>query len=248
MSTHRKEDFWIGAKGGLVEWKHYKRMGNAVWLFLHLLRCQTALSTLGEGVVYYGHPMTLDSVRRETRGIPVRTLKAWVMRLRRQGYIRTEDHGCRGLVFWITNAKHKTKKAIIHRVATPIPRKSSFGFVHVSVPSETGTEHKTVAIAARVGQNSVLIETPARPYSDESATIAADSVPAIPKGFTPTNLSDHNKAAAAQSAASPTALLGNIKGKDEPRARASNPDFVKWQEKKAATDPPLIEWKRQHGL
>ena len=128
MTTHRKEDFWIGAKGGLIEWKHYKRMCNAVWLFLHLLRCQTALSSLGEGVVYYGHTITLDFIRRETRGIPVRTLKDWVIRLREQGYIRTEDHGCRGLVFWIANAKHKTKKQTIQRTSAKIPHKAPMGF------------------------------------------------------------------------------------------------------------------------
>jgi hypothetical protein len=252
MSTHRKEDFWIGAKGGLIEWKHYKRMGNAVWLFLHLLRCQTALSPLGEGVVYYGHPITLDSVRRETRGIPVRTLRAWVIRLRGQGYIRTDDHGCKGLVFWIINAKHKTKKATIQQVAAPMTRKTSVGFRHLSVPIDTGVEHRAAPIAARVGQEPVRIETWARAYSNEPATVAAESVFAIPKGFTPTNLPNRNKAAAAQNAASATSLLGKSKVKTiqqpTPKPNPSNPEFVAWQNRHAERDPAIAAFRKKCKL
>ena len=49
-----KEILWIGAKGGLAEQKHRRRMGEAIWLFLWLLTRQTDLNQDGEGVVYYG--------------------------------------------------------------------------------------------------------------------------------------------------------------------------------------------------
>ncbi len=259
MSTHAKEDFWIGAKGGLVEWKHYLRMGNAVWLFLHLLRCQTALSPLGEGVVYYGHPITLDSIRRETCGIPVRTLKDWVIRLREQGYIRTEDHGCRGLVFWIANAKHKTKKQTIQRTPAKIPRKAPMGFGRKTIPLENGTGHEAVPIAARLGQESVRIETPERPQVNEPATIAAESISPISKGLTPTSLSNHNKAAAAQNAAFLTSLLGkrNFNGMNQqqprqqtpkPKAKPVDAAFIAWQERHAEGDPSLAQFRKAHKL
>jgi hypothetical protein len=201
MSTHRKEDFWIGAKGGLIEWKHYKRMGKAVWLFLHLLRCQTALSQHGEGVVYYGHAITLESIRRETKGFPVRTLKQWVIRLRQQGYIRTEDHGCKGLVFWITKGKHKTWKRTVDRVKPPIIRKTIRGFGHVSVPVDNRIGRFSAPITAQAGQEHVPIETEECPQVAYSPEVAAESVSATPKGFTPKNLSNHNNASAAQTAA-----------------------------------------------
>jgi hypothetical protein len=253
MTTHAKEDFWIGAKGGLIEWKHYKRMGKAVWLFLHLLRCQTAVSQCGEGVVYYGHPITLESIRRETKGFPVRTLKEWVLRLRRQGYIRTEDHGCRGLVFWLLKGKHKTRKATIHHVKEPIVRKAVRGFGQFSVPIETGLGQFSVPIAARAGQEYVPIETEQRLHTNEIPTVAAESIFSTPKGLTPINRINLNKAAAAQSAASYPSLSGKNKVKtvqqpptSEPKP--SNPEFIAWQNRQAERDPAIAAFRKKCGL
>src|SRR5271156_3411290 len=232
MTTHRKEDFWIGAKGGLIEWKHYKRMGKAVWLFLHLLRCQTALNPSGEGVVYYGHPITLESIRRETKGFPVRTLKEWVIRLRQQGYVRTQDHGCRGLGFWVLNAKHKTRKATIHYVKAPGVRKAIRGFGLVSVP----------------------IETEKYPQANETSRVAAESDSPISKGFIPKNLPNYNTAAAAQSAASYPSLLRTSKVKTVQQQRPttkpkpSNPEFIAWQNRHAECDPAIAAFRKKCGL
>jgi len=254
MSTHRKEDFWIGAKGGLIEWKHYKRMGKAVWLFLHLLRCQTALNPSGEGVVYYGHPITLESIRRETKGFPVRTLKEWVIRLRQQGYVRTQDHGCRGLVFWVLNAKHKTRKATIHYVKAPGVRKAIRGFGQISVPIETGVGRFSVPIAARVGLESVPIETEKYPQANETSRVAAESDSPISKGFIPKNLPNYNTAAAAQSAASYPSLLRTSKVKTVQQQRPttkpkpSNPEFIAWQNRHAECDPAIAAFRKKCGL
>jgi hypothetical protein len=253
MSTHRKEDFWIGVKGGLIDWKHYKRMGKAVWLFLHLVRCQTAVSQHGEGVVYYGRRITLESIRSETKGIPVRTLKDWVNRLRRQGYIRTDDHGCKGLVFWVLNAKHKTRKAIIHHVKASIVRNAIREFGQISVPIETGVESFSVPIAARVGQESVPIETEQCPQASEIPTVAADSISPTPKGFIPKNLSNYNTAAAAQSAASYPSRLGKseVKTVQQPppsKPKPSNLEFIAWQNRQAGRDPAITAFRKKRGL
>jgi hypothetical protein len=88
-------------------------MGSAVWLFLYLLRNQTGLNAAGEGVVNYGHPLTLEEVGAEFKGIPERTIRNWAGRLRREGYVRTENHSNRGLSFWIAKAKPKTRNVKI---------------------------------------------------------------------------------------------------------------------------------------
>jgi hypothetical protein len=252
MSTQRKEDYWIGATGGLIEWKHYKRMGKAVWLFLHLLRCQTALSQSGEGVVYYGHPIKLESIRRETKGFPIRTLKEWVIRLRQQGYIRTEDHGCKGLVFWVLKGKHKTRKATIHHVKAPVARKAIRGFGRIPVPVDTGFGLFSAPIAVRVGQETVPIETEDFPQANEVPRAAGKSISPTPKGFIPKNLSNYNKPAAAQSAASYPSLLGKNKIKPvqqpTPRPNLSNPEFIAWQNRQAERDPAIAAFRKKCGL
>jgi hypothetical protein len=229
--------FWTGLKANVIDWKHVRKMGKAIWLFGYLTTRQTALNKAGEGVVNYGHPLTLDVIRSDTKGIPIRTLKRWIARLKRNGYIRTEAHSKLGITFWISKGKHKTKLRKVVSKPEVAPNQDRSGADVSPNPSHFVTE--VTPSVAQVLQQVIGFQ----------CTTAKTKNP-ITKGFTPTNLSNHNKAAAAQSAASPAALVGNIKSKDDlnPKPRASNSDFVKWQEKKAATDPPVIEWKRQHGL
>jgi hypothetical protein len=77
--------FWTGLKANVIDWKHVRKMGKAIWLFGYLTTRQTALNKAGEGVVNYGHPLTLDTIRSDTKGIPIRTLKRWIARLKRNG-------------------------------------------------------------------------------------------------------------------------------------------------------------------
>lgn len=103
-----KENFWVGAKGGLIEEKHYLCMRESVWLFLFLLLKQTAVSEGGEGVVNYGHPLTREEIADQTGFLESR-IKVWTDRLRRTGYVRTEKGGNDGLIFFILAAKNKAK-------------------------------------------------------------------------------------------------------------------------------------------
>src|SRR5258708_24874275 len=105
-----KENFWIGAKGGLLDLKHYLKMRESVWLFLYLLRNQTSLNQDGEGVVNYGHPLRLEDIATDFKGIAARTIRRWLNRLKAEGYIRTELHSQQGVTFWIAKGKAKTRK------------------------------------------------------------------------------------------------------------------------------------------
>lgn len=110
-----KENFWIGAKGGLIDLKHYLKMRESVWLFLYLLRNQTSLNQAGEGVVNYGHPLRIRDIAADMKGIPERTVERWLGRLKREGYIRTENHSNQGITFWIAKGKAKTRKVKVTR-------------------------------------------------------------------------------------------------------------------------------------
>lgn len=102
-----KENFWIGAKGGLICEKHRRCMGDSVWLFLWCLLRQTQVSESGEGVVNHGHPVSRAQIADET-GYPEWQVKKWLDTLRRTEYIRTETHP-EGVVIFVQNAKEKRR-------------------------------------------------------------------------------------------------------------------------------------------
>jgi IclR helix-turn-helix domain len=120
-----KQVFWIGAKGGLVEEKHRRRMGEAIWLFLWLILRQTGVNDEGEGIVHYGKPITIREIAADTR-LPRSTLHRWADLLIQQDYLRTEIQSSGGTIFWILNAKEKRKgekRRPIHgtRISNPVP-------------------------------------------------------------------------------------------------------------------------------
>jgi hypothetical protein len=120
-----KELFWIGLKGGLLDAKHVDRMGMSVWLFAYLILRQTALNQAGEGIVSYGRPLTLERISSDMKGVPKGTIRRWIARLRRERYIRTEEHSNRGLTFWIFKGKSKTKvPRIQYEVASKLTKNS----------------------------------------------------------------------------------------------------------------------------
>ena len=124
-----KENFWVGAKGGLLEEKHYLCMRESVWLFLFLLLKQTGINEAGEGIVNHGHPMTRDYIQEET-GFHERRVEDWINRLRRTRYIRTESRKNEGLIFFVLEAKHKTKASRYN-----VPLKAEVSRSNGSVPS-----------------------------------------------------------------------------------------------------------------
>lgn len=102
-----QKHYWVGLKGGLIDAKHYRKMGDAIWLFAWIVWRQTAVKD-GEGIVNHGHAVTLERISQDTNGLPVRSIRRWMARLKREGYIRTEYHGLHGTTFWIL--KRKTRR------------------------------------------------------------------------------------------------------------------------------------------
>ncbi len=195
-----KENFWIGAKGGLLDRKHNLRMGDAVWLFLYLLREQTALNTAGEGIANYGHPKTFQQIGEEMKGIPTETIRRWASTLRREQYIRTEYHGHDGLTFWILKGKAKTRKVKITHEEAKSMQESAQKLQRARRANLNGEE-----VSPRVNLNAESFppraelngeRVPINPQAVVSEFVADIFKTPTPKGFTPKSLSYYNKHAA----------------------------------------------------
>jgi len=202
-----KENFWIGAKGGLLDVKHVEKMGSAVWLFLYLLRNQTALNAAGEGIANYGHPLTLEKIGAEFKGIPGRTIRKWTARLRREGYVRTENHSNRGLIFWIAKAKPKTRKVKITAeearsmlaAAEEVQQKSRPNRDASSKNSRPTWDASSTGFRPEMGASSIEES----PQSLAAVAVAGVSESPTPKGSTSESLSYYNKDSRAKNARSP---------------------------------------------
>lgn len=199
MKTARqvfKEAFWIGAKGGLLDQKHIKAMGDAVWLFLYFLRGQTGINEWSEGIFEYGHPITLGKISSDFGGTSRETIKRWLAVLKGGDYIRSEFHSNHGTIFWIAKAKDKTKKprvtASVHRKSTHVHANSS-GKPARSVENSSGEVPPEFLNSS--GESPQSRETNLVQSSDNQvfAEIAGDS---IPKGSIPKNPFYYNTHAA----------------------------------------------------
>lgn len=92
-----------GIRGGLWEDEHFQCMGPAVWLFGWLVHRQTR-ERHGVGLVLAGSPLTYEMISQDT-GMAVRTLKRWMARLGRCGYIRVKHTLYKRMIIQIIKAK-----------------------------------------------------------------------------------------------------------------------------------------------
>lgn len=92
-----------GIRGGLWDDAHLERMGPAVWLFGWLVHRQTR-ERHGIGLVLGGSPLTYQIISQDT-GMAIRTLKRWMTRLVRGGYVRITHTTHMRMVIEIAKAK-----------------------------------------------------------------------------------------------------------------------------------------------
>ena len=82
---------------GLITGEHRKRLGRAVWLYLHLhVQCHTAGVEAGTSLRIFTHEEAAGIL-----GCPVTRIKRWMARLVAGGYVTTVPVN-RGLVVTIT--------------------------------------------------------------------------------------------------------------------------------------------------
>lgn len=95
--------FYIEITNNLLESKHYKNMGEAIWLYMWFLDRMTSVSESGIGKVLNGSVITHAIV---TQDLPMSrsTYTRYVSRLKQSGYIKVSQTQT-GLIVSITKAK-----------------------------------------------------------------------------------------------------------------------------------------------
>jgi DNA-binding MarR family transcriptional regulator len=94
--------FYIGIKNDLLEPKHRKKMGSAVWEFMWLIDKTTSIDERGIGKVLGGKPIKLDEIGNET-GIARSTISENIKKLEKEGYINI-IHAPYGLVITVNKS------------------------------------------------------------------------------------------------------------------------------------------------
>ena len=117
----RHAQFYIGARNGLVDGKHIRAMGMAVWLFLWCLGRQTT----ADGHVLGGKEVSYQEVAGEL-GQSAKTIRNWADCLRARRYIETA-RGKRGLVWRVINPKkfrhyERSLFQVSPNLGTPLPK------------------------------------------------------------------------------------------------------------------------------
>ena len=87
ISARSFPNWWIHLWAGLARdptAKHYKTMGNTVWLYLYLL----ISANRNDGTVL----RRLETIAEQT-GYPERTVARWLQELREKGYITSTSNG-----------------------------------------------------------------------------------------------------------------------------------------------------------
>lgn len=97
--------FGIYVKNDLLDPKHYRQMGDAIWLFLWLLDKMTIIDgEKGEGLVLGGKPVKFEDIGNEI-GVSRSTYIRWIDALTEANYIATKRTPY-GLIFTV----HKAEK------------------------------------------------------------------------------------------------------------------------------------------
>ncbi|QWU17355.1 HTH domain-containing protein [Paenibacillus sophorae] len=91
---------------GLLEPRHYKQIGSAIWLFLWCISSTTAEKEKEGtvwGIVLGNKPIRINELE-ETFGVSNRTVRSWIKTLEDYGYIRV-TRAPYGLIFSVRNSK-----------------------------------------------------------------------------------------------------------------------------------------------
>lgn len=135
--------FGIYVKNDLLEPKHVKQMGEAVWLYMWLLDKMTSVNENGEGKVLGNKPIVYEEIVKDL-GFSKNTYTRHIDRLRNHDYISTLRTP-RGIVFIVKKAKKGiTRKSDSPSVVIPNKRGSDSPQMRNAEDSpNSGIQYKT---------------------------------------------------------------------------------------------------------
>ncbi len=103
-STDELRSFDIGLRDGMLDPKHVRNMGSAVWLYIWLIRKMTRIDEAQRlGYVLGGKPIVYEEIEASL-GIAWRTYRRYLYQLRQHGYIVT-TRAPHGYIIAVTKAK-----------------------------------------------------------------------------------------------------------------------------------------------
>lgn len=164
--------YGIYVKNDLLDPKHRKGMGAALWLYLWLLDRMTSINEQGVGKVLGGKPITFEEIN-EDLDVPKRTYLYWVSKLKDAGYINT-IRAPYGLVFSVNKAvksfSRDRQKVAYQRSARNAPRSARM----LPRDAKNATSNKTIQDSTRhKGKNPKIITV--KEDGREYEVVATDS-------------------------------------------------------------------------
>lgn len=122
--------FYVGIRAGLIDEKHYQKMGNSIWLFMWCVHRQTSVYE-GRGIVLRGQAITYELIHAET-GYAIENLRKWLRVLKRGEYVATKFCG-NGFQIWVLG--QKKSKVRVGKTGHPRVGKTGQAAVKSSHPS-----------------------------------------------------------------------------------------------------------------
>src|SRR3990167_9758761 len=141
--------FFIEITNNLLEKKHRKAMGSAVWEFMWCLDKITKIDEEGLGWVYGGKPIKLDEISKET-GVHRDNVSRNIGKLQKHGYLAIK-HPPYGMIVCVSKAKKRFGKNV----------KPSFD-ENVKPNSENVKPNKTVSVD---NNNNIATDVADTPFS-----------------------------------------------------------------------------------
>jgi hypothetical protein len=157
--------FYIEITNNLLDPKHRKAMGEAVWLFMFFLDKMTSIDDKGVGKILGGKPIKFQHISEEL-GISERTYSRWISCLKKYGYIGVRRTPY-GLVITLNKAKKRYAKSGGYK---PSDTPKVAGKISQSGGNKEDTtvdiNNKTVSAGAEVNEFIKLFEEINPSYAD----------------------------------------------------------------------------------
>lgn len=106
--------FGLEIKNNLLDAKHVKQMGIAIWLYMLFIDKMTSINEAGIGKILGGKPIKYEVDIKDEIGISERTYNRWVETLEGQGYINVV-RAPYGLVITVNKAHKRFGRSITKR-------------------------------------------------------------------------------------------------------------------------------------
>jgi hypothetical protein len=144
--------FIIPVSSGLIDIKHYQKMGNAIWLFEWLIDKTTKVGKNKEGMVLGGMPITIKYLQKHFMPLHYNTLNKHMTTLIDWGYIQAIRTPCGYRIGVNKNIRHLK---VIHTKMGPDSHKRVNPFTRTCESNIRYNRDYTEDLPIKVGFNTI---------------------------------------------------------------------------------------------